>query len=89
MIAVDLPAALFVRHGLQEASNFRPEQRHTPFQETPNRRVVNSAVCMSQLVSEGDDRACIGDVGGQFRLVLKGRTQRLTDYLELTLDCRS
>ena len=44
---------------------------------------------MSQLVSEGDNRARIGDVGGQLRFVLQGYPQRLTHYLELTLDSRS
>jgi hypothetical protein len=39
--------------------------------------------------SEGDDRAGIGDVGRQLRVVLQGNAQRLADYLELTLDSRS
>jgi PadR family transcriptional regulator PadR len=76
---------LFVCQPRQEANDFRPELRYAPFQQTPDRRVVNSAVRVSQLVSEGDDRARIRDVGGQLRLVLQGNAERLTYYLELTL----
>jgi hypothetical protein len=43
---------------------------------------------VSELVPEGDDRARIRDVGGQPRLVLESNAERLTHYLELTLDSR-
>lgn len=57
MIAGDSPAALFVRQRLYEACDFRPELGHAPFHEAPDRCVVDSAIRVSQLVSEGDDRA--------------------------------
>src|SRR5947207_14687199 len=70
-------------------SDFRPELGHSPLQEAPYRCMIDSAIGVSQLVSEGNDRAGIGDVGAQLRLVLQGNAQRLTHYLELTLDGRA
>lgn len=74
--------ALLVCQRRQEACDFRPELGYAPFQETPDGRVVDGALCVSQLVSEGDNRARIGDLVGQLRLVLQGNAQRLTRYLE-------
>jgi hypothetical protein len=51
--------------------------------------MIDSTVGVSQLVSEGDDRPGIGDVVRHLLLVLQGNSQRLTHYLELTLDSRS
>jgi hypothetical protein len=43
-------------------------------------------LCVNLLISERDARARIGDVGGQFQMVLQGNAPRLTHYLELTID---
>ena len=57
----------------RDATDLRPELRYSPFQQTPDRRMVDGAVRVSELVPEGDDRARIRDVGGQLRLVLRGQ----------------
>ena len=55
----------------QQALDFCLELRYSPLQKAPDRRIVDSAIRVSQLVSECDDRARVGDAVDQLRLVLR------------------